>query len=230
MKSKILLVDDDIELAELIRQFLTENNYDVKIESRGDRVLPSMLDFQPDLIILDVMLPGIDGITACKNIRPLFNGPIIMLTALCEEYNEIHGLETGADDYLCKPIKPGVLLAHIRSQLRRQVLVTKQMAENVIQVDAGNIVIDNKKRLVLQKGEELVLTCAEYDLLMLLARSAGDITSRDTLHLELLHLEYGGADRPIDLRVSRLRKKLGDNSKKPTIIKTIRNKGYLLAS
>ena len=152
-----------------------------------------------------------------------------MLTALDDDIDEVTGLEVGADDYLCKPIKPRVLLAHIRAQLRRQTVLTQNSQQDVRQVSRGELVIDARKRLVTYQQKEVSLSSAEFDLLWVLSLSAGEIISRDQLHLEIFRLEFDGYDRSIDLRISRLRKKLGDDPKEPQIIKTIRNKGYLLA-
>ncbi|NQZ21216.1 MAG: response regulator [Colwellia sp.] len=228
-KDKILLIDDDIELTVLISQFLTSNGFMVEVEHHGDKAKQRILDYQPDLIVLDLMLPGLDGLTICKDIRHSFFGAIIMLTALDDDIDEVTGLEVGADDYLCKPIKPRVLLAHIRAQLRRQTVLTQANQQDVRRVSRGELMIDSRKRLVTYQQKEVSLSSAEFDLLWVLSLSAGEIISRDQLHLEIFRLEFDGYDRSIDLRISRLRKKLGDDPKEPQIIKTIRNKGYLLA-
>jgi len=226
---KILLIDDDIELTALISQYLTSNGYDVFVEHRGDNAVESIAKHNPDLILLDLMLPGIDGLTICKAIRPTFLGALIMLTALNDDIDEVTGLEIGADDYLCKPIKPRVLLAHIRTQLRRQGVLSQPQPKDVLQVSSGELMIDARRRLVSYQQKEVNLSSAEFDLLWQLSLSAGEIISRDQLHLKIFRLEFDGFDRSIDLRISRLRKKLGDDPKEPKIIKTIRNKGYLLA-
>ncbi len=226
---KILLVDDDVELTSLISQFLTMNGFDVEIESNGDNAVKRTWSLKPDLIVLDLMLPGLDGLSICRQIREDFFGPIIMLTALDDDIDEVTGLEVGADDYLCKPIKPRVLLAHIRAQLRRHTHISQQLDINIKTALSDELVIDATKRKVSYQQQEISLTCAEFDLLWVLASHAGRIISRDELHQEIFRLAYDGLDRSIDLRISRLRKKLSDNSKEPNIIKTIRNKGYLLA-
>lgn len=228
-KEKILLIDDDVELTALIGQFLTANGFAVEVEHHGDHAKESILKYQPDLIVLDLMLPGIDGLTICKDIRQRFLGAIIMLTALDDDIDEVTGLEVGADDYLCKPIKPRVLLAHIRAQLRRQTLLIQNFQDDIRTVNHGALMIDARKRIVIYNQQEINLSSAEFDLLWVLSLSAGKIISRDQLHLDIFRLEFDGFDRSIDLRISRLRKKLGDDPKEPQIIKTIRNKGYLLA-
>jgi two-component system response regulator RstA len=225
----ILIIDDDIELTALISQFLTMNGYQVIVEHNGSGAIAAVSHHQPDLIVLDLMLPGVDGLTICRQLKPNFMNPIIMLTALDDDIDEVTGLEVGADDYLCKPIKPRVLLAHIRAQLRRQSHFKSLSSQNIKQVSNGTISIDIKKRIVRHNQNEVILSSAEFDLLWILTNHAGTIISRDQLHKEIFNLEYDGFDRSIDLRVSRLRKKLDDDPKEPKIIKTIRNKGYLLA-
>ena len=223
------MVDDDVELTSLISQFLTMNCFDVEVESNGDHAIKRIWSVKPDLIVLDLMLPGLDGLSICRSIREDFFGPIIMLTALDDDIDEVTGLEVGADDYLCKPIKPRVLLAHIRAQLRRHTHISQQLDTNIKTALSDELVIDATKRKVSYQQQDILLTCAEFDLLWVLASHAGRIISRDELHQEIFRLTYDGLDRSIDLRISRLRKKLSDNSKEPNIIKTIRNKGYLLA-
>jgi two-component system response regulator RstA len=228
-KDRILLIDDDIELTALISQFLSANGFSVAVEHYGDKAEEKILEYKPDLIVLDLMLPGLDGLTICKDIRQSFLGAIIMLTALDDDIDEVTGLEVGADDYLCKPIKPRVLLAHIRAQLRRQTTLTQNHQQDIRQVNNGELKIDARKRIVTYHQKEILLSSAEFDLLWVLSSSAGTIITRDQLHLEIFRLEFDGYDRSIDLRISRLRKKLGEDPKDPQIIKTIRNKGYLLA-
>jgi two-component system response regulator RstA len=226
----ILIIDDDAELSSLISQFLTMNGYQVIVEHNGANAITAVTDIQPDLIVLDLMLPGVDGLTICRQLKPSFVNPIIMLTALDDDIDEVTGLEVGADDYLCKPIKPRVLLAHIRAQLRRQSQFKSLSLQDIRQVSNGSLTIDIRKRIVRYNKNEITLSSAEFDLLWVLAMSAGNIISRDDLHKEIFKLDYDGFDRSIDLRISRLRKKLGDDPKEPKIIKTIRNKGYLLAN
>ena len=226
----ILIIDDDAELTSLISQYLTMNGYQVSVEHNGANALTTVAHIQPDLIVLDLMLPGVDGLTICRQLKPNFINPIIMLTALDDDIDEVTGLEVGADDYLCKPIKPRVLLAHIRAQLRRQSHLKNLIPQDIKHVSNGALTIDIRKRIVRYNEKEITLSSAEFDLLWVLAMNAGSIISRDQLHKEIFKLDYDGFDRSIDLRISRLRKKLGDDPKEPKIIKTIRNKGYLLAN
>lgn len=226
---KVLLIDDDVELTDLIAKFLRNNGFVVEVEHTGDGAIDRIEAENPALVVLDLMLPGKDGLTICKEVRDQFQGPIIMLTALDDDIDEVTGLEVGADDYLAKPIKPRVLLAHIRAQLRRQGMIVTKYEVSTDLYDAGRMRIEADKRRVLVDHNEINLTSAEYDLLWLLAQNAGEIVSRDELHMQIFRLEYDGVDRSIDLRVSRLRKKLGDDPKDPSTIKTVRNVGYLLA-
>jgi two-component system response regulator RstA len=227
---KILLIDDDVELTSLIARFLIMNGYQVEKEHNGEHAVERIANYQPDLIVLDLMLPNVDGLSICRQIRADFAGPIIMLTALNDEIDEVTGLEVGADDYLCKPIKSRVLLAHIRAQLRRNTHLLNNSQQDVKTAHSGRLIIDARKRIVTYLESEIALSSAEFDLLWVLVLNVGDIISRDQLHLEIFRLEFDGLDRSIDLRISRLRKKLGDDPKEPMIIKTIRNKGYLLAN
>ena len=225
----ILIIDDDIELTDLVSQFLTQNGYKVSVINDGSDAIKEIASEQPDLIILDLMLPGTDGLTICKAIRPRFSGPIIMLTALIDDIDEVTGLEVGADDYLCKPIKPRVLLAHIRAQLRRQSSLIEQQQTSIVSCH-GELQIDLPNRRVKHSSRDVDLSSAEFDLLVILASSPGEIFSREKLHKRIFKLDYDPMDRSIDLRVSRLRKKLGDDPKQPKLLTTVRNKGYLLAT
>ncbi|MCG7561300.1 response regulator [Pseudoalteromonas sp. McH1-42] len=229
-QQKILLIDDDRELTQLMSQFLQKNGYDVACYEQGNGAVVRVEEFAPDLLVLDLMLPGQDGLSICRQIRGRFTGPIIMLTALVDDIDEVTGLEVGADDYLCKPVKPRVLLAHVRAQLRRHNMLVTQTSQTVRTINDGEICVDLAKRKATCGDKEVLLSSAEFELLWLLANSAGRILSRDELYRTIFKLEFDGMDRSIDLRISRLRKKLGDDPKEPKIIKTIRNKGYLIAS
>ncbi len=231
MTVRILLVEDDLKLSHLIRDFLqTTGEFEVSIEPRGDRAVDRILSEQPDLVILDVMLPGMDGLEVCKQVRDRFAGPILMLTALGEEVDEVVGLEIGADDYVAKPASPRKLLARIRTLLRR----TAPQAHAVVdgqerRVVVGDLVVDAPNRTATLGGDALNLTTAEFDLLWLLAKHAGEALSRDRIYEELRGIEWDGLDRSVDQRVAALRRKLGDDATRPTRIKSIRGVGYQLA-
>lgn len=223
---RILIVEDDQRLATLTKTFLEKNGYKVDVEHDGSQAEKRILSEQPDLVILDLMLPGQDGLSICRKIRPEYKHPVIMLTAQTDDTNQILGLEVGADDYVTKPVQPQVLLARIRAVMRRQ----EAKEENVDETD--NITIDNisiefGNRIASVDGEQIDLTSSEFDLLWLLMKNAGNILSREDILGTTRGIEYDGLDRSIDVRISKIRKKIGDDLGKPSRIKTIRSKGYL---
>ncbi len=222
----ILLVEDDPRLSALVQSYLQQNQFKVSVVNRGDKALKLFAQLNPDLIILDIMLPGIDGITLCKKIRPEFSGPILFLTAKDSDFDQVLGLEIGADDYVIKPVEPRVLLARINNLLRR----SHQSIEVEIESDElvfDLLIIKRHSRVVSLNETFIEITSHEFDLLWLLASNAGNIISRETIYQELIGREYDGLDRSVDVRISRLRKKLFDNSESPFRIKTIWGKGYL---
>lgn len=220
----ILLVEDDRRLAQLVKDFLESNDFQVAIEENGNRVIRQAQNLNPALIILDLMLPGKDGLTLCKELRPQFKGPILMLTARDSDLDQVLGLEYGADDYVIKPAEPRVLLARIRALMRRYYQNDPREQEALV---FGQLCIQPTARKVVLAGEDVVLSSHEYDLLLSLAAQAGQILSREFLFNHIYNREYDGLDRTIDVRVSQLRKKLNDNPENPTRIKTIWGKGYL---
>lgn len=220
----ILLVEDDRRLAQLVKDFLESNEYQVAIEENGNRVIRQAQNLNPALIILDLMLPGKDGLTLCKELRPQFKGPILMLTARDSDLDQVLGLEYGADDYVIKPAEPRVLLARIRALMRRYYQNDPREQEALV---FGELCIQPSARKVVLAGEDVILSSHEYDLLLSLAAQAGQILSREFLFNHIYNREYDGLDRTIDVRVSQLRKKLNDNPENPTRIKTIWGKGYL---
>jgi len=222
---KILLVEDDRQLSELVTDFLTSEGYHVKQEFRGDTVAKRVDLFKPDLIILDIMLPGKDGFAVCRDIRPSFSGPILMLTAKSTDFDQVLGLEIGADDYVIKPVEPRVLLARVTALLRRGQLPNQ--SQEVGEVTHGDLHINRASRKVTLKEENVDLTSQEFDLLWLLAIKAGEVQNRDYIYKAVVGREYDGLDRSVDVRVSRLRKKLFDDTETPFRIKTIWGQGYL---
>ncbi len=227
MTTRILLVEDDERLAELTAEYLTRNDLEVAIEARGDLAESRILSEQPDLVILDVMLPGKDGFEVCRAVRPSYRGVILMLTARDEDFDQILGLELGADDYIAKPVQPRVLLARIKALLRR-LPATGEVDPSDSQI-FGQFRISQATRTASLNDQAIDLTTAEFDLLWLLASHAGNVLSRDDLLQELRGIGFDGLDRSIDARISRLRKKLNDDPENPTRIKTVRGKGYLFS-
>ena len=229
MSIRILLVEDDQRLAELTAEYLTKNDLQVSIESRGDRAEARILAEQPDLVILDVMLPGKDGFEVCRGVRQQYRGVILMLTARDEDFDQILGLEMGADDYIAKPVQPRVLLARIKALLRRLPVAGEGPAGEAEKMVFGQFLISQATRTAFLGDHIIYLTTAEFDLLWLLASHAGNVLSRDDLLQELRGIGFDGLDRSIDARISRLRKKLNDDPENPTRIKTVRGKGYLFS-
>ncbi|MGB0847491.1 MAG: response regulator [Thiolinea sp.] len=233
----ILLVEDDRRLADLIGEYLQKQGLQVEVEYRGDTAVQRILDLQPDLLILDLMLPGLDGLEVCRQVRPYYTAPILMLTAKDEDVDQVVGLELGADDYVIKPVQPRVLLARIRTLLRRvQVPVqpaTKATAltgakQSVL--DFGRLHVTPSARAVTLDTEPVELTTQEYDLLYLLAAHAGEVLSRDAILGALTGIEYDGLDRSVDVRISRLRRLLERDPANPQGIKTVRGQGYLFVA
>lgn len=223
---RILIVEDDERLAMLTLDYLRKNGLDAAIETDGNRAIRRIISEQPDLVVLDVMLPGSDGLTVCREVRAQYNRPILMLTARTDDMDQVLGLEMGADDYVAKPVQPRVLLARIRALLRRSesTIPTDETPQKLV---FANLVIDNGGRSVTLNEELVDFTSAEYDLLWLLASNAGRILSREDIFERLRGIEYDGQDRSIDVRISRIRPKIGDDPENPKRIKTVRSKGYL---
>lgn len=229
--NSIVYVEDETEVGELISAYLSKHDIDVYIESRGDRAEATILERKPDLVLLDIMLPGKDGMSVCRDLRSQWAGPIVLLTSLDSDMNHILALEMGANDYILKTTPPAVLLARLRLHLRHG---AKHSAEETPAVHSrmirfGHLSIDMLNRQVILNDELIQLSTADFDLLWELASHAGTILNRDRLLKTLRGIDYDGMDRSIDVAISRLRKRLHDNATEPYRIKTIRNKGYLFA-
>jgi two-component system OmpR family response regulator/two-component system response regulator RstA len=222
---RILLVEDDAPLASMVADFLAPHGFEVVIEGGGNTAARRIVAENPDAVILDVNLPGLDGFSVCKAVRSAYRGAIIMLTARGEEIDEVLGLEAGADDYMAKPVRPRALLARLRTHLHRAT-PAEQTSQPIV---VGSLVVDAGRRSVEIDGAAVDLTTAEFDLLNLLAKRAGHTLSRNDIYQEIHGMKYDGLDRSIDLRVSRLRKKLGDDPAKPQRIKSVRGVGYMLS-
>lgn len=227
---RILIVEDDARLATLTREYLEGNGFQITVEGDGARAVERIFREKPDLIILDVMLPGEDGLSICRKVKMEKDIPILMLTARTDDMDQVVGLEMGADDYIAKPVRPRVLLARVRALLRRseaQASAAYSMDTQVTRLEFGDLVIDSSMREAWLSNEPIELTSAEFDLLWLLASNAGRVLTREEIFTALRGIEYDGQDRSIDVRVSRIRPKVGDDPMHPRRIKTVRSKGYL---
>ena len=234
--NKIVFVEDDAEVGKLIAAYLGKHDIDVLVEPRGDTAQARIALEQPDLVLLDIMLPGKDGMTLCRDLRPTFDGPIVLLTSLDSDMNHILSLEMGANDYILKTTPPAVLLARLRLHLRLRPSSTTPEGEKTSQpiqkgnaLHFGKLCIDPVNRDVTLGEETITLSTSDFDLLWELATHAGRIMDREALLLNLRGVSYDGMDRSIDVAISRLRRKLYDNALEPFRIKTVRNKGYLFA-
>lgn len=226
--TSILLVEDDEALAKLIATYLQKNGYEVIIVGRGDEARESVRMHQPELVILDLMLPGLDGMDVCRQLREDDAAlPIIMLTARNTGIDEVLGLETGADDFVPKPCEPRLLLARIRTLLRRSKALDYSQDDHKIVI--GKLIIELSEHRVTWLGNEMPLSSVEFKLLVVLAKSAGEVLSRDQLIQQMRGIEFNGLDRSVDVAISKLRRSFGDPSNEPRKIKTIWGKGYLLS-
>jgi DNA-binding response OmpR family regulator len=228
---RLLLIEDDVRLAQLVCDYLVQENFSINVMHRGDTALASFDPQAVDIVILDLMLPGMDGLTVCSGLRKIFHGPILILTAKSSDIDHVMGLELGADDFVHKPIEPPVLLARLRALLRRtraQTQTSPNMDTDILHF--GKLMISTKAHLVKLDNEVIDFTTQEFELLHLLACNAGKVLSRDDVFNNIRGIEYDGLDRTVDVRVSRLRKKLHDNSSQPQRIKTVWGKGYLFVA
>jgi DNA-binding response OmpR family regulator len=220
----ILLVEDDVRLSELVSHYLESHGFRVIIAARGDQVVDQVQRETPDLVILDLGLPGQDGFSICRQLRPRYTNPILILTARDNDIDHVLGLELGADDYVIKPVEPRVLLARIHALLRRS-RVRPHIEHSSLRF--GQLLINTVARAVSLNSQSVALSSAEFDLLAYLAEHAGEIQSRATLFQHLYGREYDGVDRMLDVRISHLRKKLGEDADSSERIKTIWGQGYL---
>ena len=228
---RLLLIEDDVRLAQLVRDYLAHENFSITIEHRGDRALENFRPEQVDIVILDLMLPGMDGLKVCSNLRRVYSGPILILTARNSDIDHVMGLELGADDFVHKPIEPPVLLARLRALLRRSKGDPQAAGQQLPDVlEFGTLSINTRALEVRLEGAAIEFTTQEYELLLLMARNAGKVLSRDDIFNNIRGIEYDGLDRTVDVRVSRLRKKLKDDPGHPQRIKTVWGKGYLFVA
>lgn len=229
---QILLVEDDKRLAELIKTYLTIQGYKVITEADGATACERITCVRPDLVILDLMLPGKDGLSICREVRADYKGPIIILTAKEDDMDQVAGLEIGADDYIKKPVEPRVLLARMRALFRRipKTFIDASKSKKSSSLHkVGGLEINVNMRNVMINGQVISLSSTEFDLLSIFIKYRGEIVDRGTISKELRGIDYDGMDRSIDISVSRLRKKLGAHLNNSFKIKTVWGKGYIFA-
>lgn len=223
----VLVVDDEPSIVTLLKFNLEQAGYKVLTAEDGRKGLDTALKEKPDLIVLDLMLPGMDGMDVCKTLRQeKVNTPILMLTAKDDEFDKILGLELGADDYLTKPFSPREVVARVKAILRRSQFEDVEQSEQVIKI--GDLEIHLERYDVFFKGEQLVLTPKEFELLLYLANHRGKVLSRDQLLNGVWDFQYDGDTRIVDVHISHLREKIETDTKKPIYIRTIRGFGYKL--
>jgi len=228
--NQILMIDDDEKLVALVGSYLEPQGFKVHARHDGLTGLEAARTMQPDLVILDLMLPGLDGLEVCRRMRETGDVPILMLTARGDETDRIVGLEVGADDYLAKPFNARELLARIRAILRRTSLrrTGDRPSAGATSLVAGPVVVDLATRTVIVDGREIGLTTAELDVLAALAANAGRVLSRSQLMEHIHGADWAAYDRSIDVHISRIRSKIEDDPRSPRLLKTVRGVGYLL--
>jgi two-component system response regulator MtrA len=219
-KGRVLVVDDDASLAEMLTIVLRQEGFDSRVCSRGDRALAEFRDYRPDVLLLDLMLPGKDGIDVCKEIRAESGVPIVMLTAKGDTVDVVVGLESGADDYVVKPFKPKELVARIRARVRR---LDPDVQESL---SIGDLAIDVAGHAVTRNGEPINLTPLEFDLLVCLARKPWQVFTREVLLEQVWGYRHAADTRLVNVHVQRLRSKVEHDPENPEIVVTVRGVGY----
>lgn len=217
-KPKVLVIDDEQDIRDIISYNLTKENFEVEVAEDGEKGIEKTISFKPDIILLDVMMPNMDGIEVCERIRNtpgLENTLICFLTARSEDYSQIAGLEAGADDYITKPLKPKVLISRINAILRRKITSFSEKPKQ------DGLVIDRERYLVLLNGEELQFPKKEFELLALLHSKPGRVFERDFILESVWGTDIVVGDRTIDVHIRKLREKIGDQ-----YIKTVKGVGY----
>lgn len=225
MNKKILIVEDEKPISDIIKFNLIKEGYEIETAYDGEEALKKVYQFQPDLVLLDVMLPKLDGFQVCRRIRESFNMPIIMLTAKEEEVDKVLGFELGADDYITKPFGMRELIARVKANIRRLSLADTDTSGNNV-IYAGKLTIDLDRYEVLKEEKTIELTLREFELLKFLATQANQIFTREQLLKDVWGYEYFGDIRTVDVTVRRLREKVEDDSSEPTYIMTKRGVGY----
>jgi two-component system response regulator RstA len=228
-KPRVLIVEDDDQLADLLLEYLGMHGFELERVASGDAGAEKILETQPDLVILDLMLPGANGLDVCRQVRDAYPGAIVMLTASQSEADHVAGLELGADDFVTKPIDPRVLLARLRTQLRRAGGGRSSGRDDDGILNIGDLEVDIASRGANVEGQSVALTTMEFDVLAMLANNAGSVVKRDDLYTTAMGIEYDGFDRGLDVHVSRIRRKLERAGFDPSRLKSVRGVGYLLA-
>ncbi|MCA9576850.1 MAG: response regulator transcription factor [Sandaracinaceae bacterium] len=221
----VVLVEDDERLATLTARYLRSHGVLVHVVTRGDAAEREVLALRPDVVLLDLSLPGVDGLEVCRRLRQKVDTPIVMVTARDEEVDRVLGLEGGADDYVTKPFSPRELLARVRAQARR---ARGKVGPGPARIRVGALEVDTGTRSASLSGQEITLTTYEFDLLRALAERAGRVLTRETLMTLVRGAPDEAFERTVDVHVSRLRQKLGDDPRNPRWLKTIRGVGYAL--
>jgi two-component system, OmpR family, phosphate regulon response regulator OmpR len=226
MADRVLLVEDDPRLAEMLQDYLGQAGFEVTVATLGAAALQQLSEAHFDAVVLDLMLPDMDGLDVCRRLRPQNDTPIVMLTARGDAIDRIVGLELGADDYLPKPFEPRELLARLRAVIRRR---SHAAGDGQTTMRFGRLQIDVASRAALLDGQPCELTAYQFDLLLALSKNAGRVLSRETLMDLVKGEELDAFDRSIDVHISRIRAEIEDNPKKPRRIITVRTAGYLFA-
>ena len=226
--TKILVVDDEAAISTLLQYNLEENNYDVTVAEDGQTAYQLASQQQFDAILLDLMLPGMDGMTVLKTLRQdKISTPVILVTAKGDEFDRVFGLELGADDYITKPFSPREVIARLKAVLRRS-QVDHQVSEEADVIKIQDLVIDDNKKVVTKADKILTLTPREYELLLYCAQRIGRVIDRETILTAVWGYEYTGESRMVDMHISNLREKIEANPKSPVLLKTVRGFGYTM--
>jgi DNA-binding response OmpR family regulator len=226
MPPRVLVVDDEEKIAEMVGGYLQASGYSPALAFDGAQALSSFAEERPDCIVLDINMPGKDGLEVAREIRKSSNVPIIFLSARAEEIDRILGLELGGDDYVTKPFSPRELVSRIKAVLRRAAPESLEAREGARLIASGDIEMDTEKRQVRQRGEPVVLTAAQFDILAFLMRRPGRVFSRAEILEGAAGLEYEGYERTLDVHIKNIRKALGDETATPRYIGTVRGVGY----
>lgn len=228
-EKKILVVDDEKPIADIVDFNLTKEGYEVEVAYDGDEALDKVEAFQPDLVLLDIMLPGRDGMEVCREIRKKYDMPIIMVTAKDSEFDKVLGLELGADDYVTKPFSNRELIARVKANLRRRSNAENtQKQEKVTEIKIGALIIHPEAYVASKRGQQIDLTHREFELLHYLAQHIGQVMTRENLLQTVWGYDYFGDVRTVDVTVRRLREKIEDTPSHPTWLVTRRGVGYYL--